>query len=311
MNNGALNSTERPSARQAPSGRTVGSACATWDLTVWHDQCTDRTDLRKFLTENAKKFSYQLEKNGDGKLHWQIRLSLFKKKKKFQLLATIPFANTNVSPTSSDVHAAKKFNYVMKADTRVDGPWTDTDDVEPPKLTKQLERFMRHTLRPWQTEIVNLISLQDDDLEDRKIIYILDEVGNSGKSIFCEWLEFNSKAYEIPMMSQMEDIMQCCMCIKEQSCYIIDMPRGLKKDKLASFFGGVECLKNGVMYDKRYAFKKRRIDRPNVVIFSNCMPDLSLLSGDRWSIYIMQPDYSLKKHDPSVHDLEHYLHAGH
>ena len=31
-------------------------------------------------------------------------------------------------------------------------------------------------------------------------------------------------------------------------CYIIDMPRGLKKDKMGDFYSGVEELKNGCAF---------------------------------------------------------------
>lgn len=89
-------------------------------------------------------------------------------------------------------------------------------------------------------------------------------------------------------MNDMQDIMQCCMGIPGQKCYIIDMPRALKKEKLAGFFSGLEALKNGVMYDKRHSFKKRRIDRPQIVVFTNSYPDTSLLSPDRWVIYTMR-----------------------
>lgn len=141
----------------------------------------------------------------------------------------------------------------------------------------------------WQAEVVSLCNQQDY----RHIHVILDEVGNTGKSILAEYLEYKGLAYEIPMMNSMEDIMQCAMNVPPQKCYLIDMPKGLKKEKLASFYGGIECLKNGVMYDKRYAFKKRRIARPQIIVFTNAMPDFSLLSLDRWAIHRITGLYNL------------------
>ena len=75
--------------------------------------------------------------------------------------------------------------------------------------------------------------LQTED--DRTIHLVYDPIGNAGKSIFCEWLEYHGHAYEIPPFRAMEDIMQCVMSIKTQKAFIIDMPRAMKKDKLENF----------------------------------------------------------------------------
>lgn len=108
-------------------------------------------------------------------------------------------------------------------------------------------------------------------------------------------MEYEGLAYEVPPFRLMEDIMQCAMGVKAQKCYIIDMPRALKKDKLSEFYSGLECLKNGVCYDKRYSFKKRRMDRPQIAVFTNVEPCWAYMSLDRWEIYDMKPDFSLEK----------------
>ena len=71
------------------------------------------------------------------------------------------------------------------------------------------------------------------------------------------------------------------------------MPRGMKKDKLADFYAGLEAIKNGVTYDKRYVGKKRRMDRPQIFVFTNMLPAFEFMSLDRWRIHVMQPDKSL------------------
>jgi hypothetical protein len=124
---------------------------------------------------------------------------------------------------------------------------------------------------------------------------IHDTIGNSGKSIMSEYLEYNSLAFEIPPLTGMEDIMQFCMGFKSQKVYLVDMPRAMKKDKLAGFYSGLESLKNGYIYDKRYAAKRRRFDRPQVIVFTNVMPEWKFMSLDRWEPWTMQPDHSLTK----------------
>jgi hypothetical protein len=177
----------------------------------------------------------------------------------------------------------------MKADTRVDGPWSNEEVEEMPVMTRQLRVFESQPKRGWQAKLLELM----DEEEDRRIICIVDQVGNSGKSIFAEFCEYHKKAYEVPFSNDMQDVMQCVMAVKTHKAYLVDMPRGIRKEKLAGFYAGLEMLKNGVAYDKRYAFKKRRFDRPQVVVFTNEEPKYNLLSADRWMVFFMHTDYCL------------------
>lgn len=238
----------------------------------------------------CKKWVFQKEKSDSGYVHWQGRISLMKKKR-LKEMKQIPLPGIHWSPTNNKVHEGQTFNYVMKADTRVEGPWSDEDYEEPPPLTRQLKYFLDQKLRKWQELLAEMIKKPDD----RSIILIVDTIGNSGKSIFAEYLEYKGDAWEMPPFRLMEDIMQCAMCIKAQNCYLIDMPRAMKKDKLSEFYAGLEALKNGVCYEKRYRFKKRRMDRPQIVVFTNKDPCWEYMSMDRWEVYDMQSDHSLKK----------------
>lgn len=238
----------------------------------------------------ASKWVFQLEKGEEsGYLHYQGRINLIKPKSadalKKKLDLELP--GIYVCPTSNATFQKGDFSYAMKTDTREEGPWSDSNG--PKKMTRQLKEFMDHQMYPWQLKVIEIAKTWDT----RKITVILDEVGNTGKSMLTEWMEFHDVGFEVPSMTQMEDIMQCCMCLPAQRAYMIDMPRGLKKDKLASFYAGIECLKNGVMYDKRYSFKKRRIDRPQVIVFTNMMPDVALLSADRWDFRRITGDMNL------------------
>ena len=272
----------------------MGKDVIGYDITIG---CKDSPEhfqsIAKVLKEVFKKWAFQKERGDGGYLHWQVRGHLYKPK-------TLPSVIKEFAPmtwgghwsvTSSEVHKQSSFNYVLKADTRIVGPWTDKDEDfgEPPPITRQLQTFMELPLYPWQQKIIEEAQMYDD----RLIKVILDEHGNNGKSILSELMEYKGIAFEIPPMNCMEDIMQCCMGIKPQKCYLVDMPRGMKKDKLAGFYSGLESLKNGVMYDKRYGFKKRRIDRPQIIVFTNAQPDWTLMSPDRWTVFRITEDKNL------------------
>jgi len=266
----------------------------TYDFTIPVDKNPDRGILIKTLNEWAKKWVFQKEAGEDtGYVHWQGRLSLVKKRRLSEIIALMKelIPGCHWSMTSKKVHEGQNFNYVMKADTRIEGPWKDVDHQEPPPLTRQLKFFQKQEMYPWQLSVQEMSKEEDD----RSIKLIIDEQGNAGKSIFAEHLEYEGLAYEIPPFRLMEDIMACVMAVGAHKCYLVDMPRALKKDKLSEFYSGLESLKNGVCYDKRYSFKKRRMDRPQVIVFTNKPPCYEYMSMDRWEIWRMTPEKSLEK----------------
>lgn len=262
---------------------------AVWDITwAWSDEIETWKD---FMRGYAKKWAFQKEQGEGGYLHGQGRMSLTSKKELHilcELMKSEGLTGFHLSPTCTTVAKSADMFYVMKKDTRIDGPWSDKDVVEDKIMTRQLDKIKE--LYPWQKSVKEYLKNWDD----RQIMCIVQPSGDVGKSGFCEYLEYHDLAYEIPPMNDMQDIMQCIMGINlKWKSFTIDMPKAMKKDKLAGFFAGLECLKNGVAYDKRYAFKKRRFDRPNIIVFTNSMPDTDLLSQDRWDFRSIE-DLELK-----------------
>lgn len=269
------------------------SAVTGYDITIWcsvegHGEVLYES-VECFLKRIAKQWVFQQETTQMGKLHYQIRLRL---KEKRRLTPFIRFCHQNeegipkgafgcISITSSTVHSTSDFNYVMKEDSRVDGPWRNDKPVK--RKTAQLLEFENLEKYHWQSDdgIVRFFHKVDF----RKIYIILDLHGHSGKSIMAEYLEFHFDAEELPPLRDMKDLMQAVMGLDKRKNYIIDMPRGMKKDQLAGMYSGIECLKNGIAYDTRYAFKKQRFDRPNIFVFTNQLPDVRLLTADRWRLF--------------------------
>jgi len=107
--------------------------------------------------------------------------------------------------TSTHIHdSGNQFNYVMKDDSRIDGPWDDRSNFRPPPtLTRQLKHFMTLPMYPWQEEALGIVKSSDDCY----IHYIYDPHYNFGKFIFCEYCEYHFLGEEIPPFILMEDIM--------------------------------------------------------------------------------------------------------
>lgn len=247
--------------------------------------------VHKYLKEWCSSYIFQEEKSDSGYEHFQGRVSLIKQRRSNELKGKFCVGG-NFEPTTNKEYRNASFAYVMKADSRVAGPWDDRSFREPPPLTRQLISFLKLEKYPWQQQVEEMAKL----LDDRKIRLIYDIIGDAGKSIFAEYLEYYGIAYEVPPFRSMEDILACAMEVGAQPCYLIDMPRGMKKDKLGEFYSGLETLKNGVAYDKRYKFRKVRFDRPQIIVFTNSLPVWNLMSPGRWDVWEMQNDKSLKKY---------------
>lgn len=286
-----------------------------FDFTMSKENFTHHDQLCEILHKHCKKWVFQLEAGGEtGFLHYQCRVSLMKKLrlsaaiKQFRpILANGTEGLVSIKPTmtctakqaqedeSMSNSNNRGFNYVMKEETRVDGPWSNETFQPQAPMTRQLQEFMKHPLRPFQSKTEILAKV----VEDRFITYIIEEGGNTGKSLMVEYLCYHKLATRIPAMKCAEDIMQMIMCKPAYSTYLIDMPRAMKKDNLWELYTGLEELKNGYCYDKRYAFKDRQMSRPQVIVFSNQFPELSAMSMDRWQIYRIVPN-----EDPNLTDLE-------
>lgn len=275
--------------------------CYVFDITLSQRLYPDQSSVAAALKPWCKKYVFQLEKGEKtGFMHYQCRVSLIKK---LSMISVKRNSDQGVMPNgswsiTSDEEAKKAtFSYVMKAETKVDGPWTDKEFEDPPQKTRQLLNFERHQKYGWQETVSVLAQTYDE----RFISIIYDLTGNNGKSVFTEFLEYHKLATELPPMNSMEDLMQCVMGQEIAKAYTIDMPRGMKKDKLAQFYSGIECLKNGYAYDKRYAFKKKRFDRPAIILFTNSLPQWHLMSLDRWMVYEMQEDKTLIQRNPAYY----------
>lgn len=252
----------------------------------------------KLLKEFCKKGNFQKEESPDFYRHWQGRVSLKKRITLSGLIKCTPITLKGIhwSPTSEECQ--NDINYVNKEWTRIEGPWDIND--EPIILTKQLEIFMKYDLYPWQETVKNNCTIYDD----RSINMIYDNEGDIGKSIFCEYLEFNNLAEEIPPFRLMDDIFQWVYSFAGKPAYFIDLPRGMKKDKLGDFYSGIEIIKNGVCYDKRYHGRKKRFTRPVVWIFSNMLPCFDLMTKSRWKVFTVNTEsMTLETYCSAVGDL--------
>ena len=108
----------------------------------------------------------------------------------------------------------------------MEGPWTDETVVEEPSvMTRQLHEFIekyvkQDKMRSWQKQMFKILS---EDLDDRTIHHICDTKGHSGKSIFCEYLEYLKICLEVPMLKNMDELNGYVFSFPIRRAYCMDM----------------------------------------------------------------------------------------
>lgn len=129
----------------------------------------------------------------------------------------------------------------------------------------------------WQSRLFDDLSGVPDS---RKVIWIVDDAGNSGKSYFATHYDdkrsyyiTGGKACDIFYGYQYEPVV------------FFDLAR-MKQDYVQ--YDVMEAFKNGQFYSTKYECKNVKFNTPHVVVFSNFYPATNMLSADRWDIRVIE-----------------------
>jgi len=150
-----------------------------------------------------------------------------------------------------------------------------------PALMKMVQVKVRLTydsLRDWQ------LGLRDElmqEADDRKIIFIVDSVGNAGKSYFCRWM-LENRADDTQLLSAGKETDLAYMIEEHRKVFLFDISRGRLEYLQYSI---LEAIKNGFVQSTKYASVVKRLNfKAHVVVFTNETPDMTKLSEDRYDI---------------------------
>lgn len=269
----------------------VESQCAVFDFR-YNYESVDKDLLIVWLKENCKKWCFQGEQGDTGYKHWQGRLSLIKKRTRHQALSlfiSIPPPNY-FQPTTNIEHQKVAF-YVLKMDTRFEGPYKDAD-YEEGKQVYVPKQYRNMSLYPFQEKILQTGNV----FNAREINLIYDPYGCCGKSTVAAIGELLHNGIDMPPLNDFKELIGtlCCICmdknLRSPSPIFFDMPRALDKTRLYGLYSAIEQVKKGKLYDMRYHYKSWWIDSPTIWVFTNILPDLNMLSLDRWKIWTINKD---------------------
>lgn len=262
------------------------SQVATYDFRC-NAEYTEAT-LRLMLKDVAKHWVFQRETSDTGYDHYQGRLSLVKKRKvgdlksKWSTITAHGMPNY-LEPTTNPEHLNGSFSYVMKNDTRTEGPWRDDDRKR--KIPRQW-REMRDTLYPWQQSVWD----SENNYNNRTINLVYCPEGCSGKSSIAHVCRLYGSAIVVPPVNDAKELVAAVhsMCVardEDPKLVFVDLPRAMDKTKLLGIYSAIEQIKNGYLYDLRYKFSSYDIDSPQVWVFTNIPPKFKYLSKDRWVMW--------------------------
>lgn len=278
--------------------------CRGFDVTIWEtmgDKVFTHTKIGEVLNEIANKFAFQLEEGEEKKRrHFQIRLNTIKKTRWRQL--TKLFVNAldvkgikghiHIRPTTTGIHSKRNFNYVLKADTRIAGPWTERDFTEDEQayIPKKFRGFTSDKLRPFQKSLFDMANIEDDRIID--IIY--DPVGKMGKGFFKKFMYLFEDCHILPSIDDYKLVTQdahnaVANRIKKHGpksdkrnikAFILDLPRGMEIGAMRSLSQAIETIKDGFLVDYRNKSNILLIDEPRIFLFTNDIVHLNY-SKDR------------------------------
>ena len=263
----------------------MSNQLAVYDFTLKADD-REPDEVLKHLRTIGKKFCFQKEEGDTGYVHYQGRVSLFKKRRLTEckaLFSSVGYGDIHLSPTSNEAQKGPPF-YCMKLDTRIDGPWTDAkEEVYVPRQYRDiLDNLHAYQQTIWDSA---------DRFDPRTINYIYDIDGNNGKSTIASLMELYKRGIDLPPMNDSEKLIQSVCDIlmatenRDPKCMFIDMPRAMDKKRLGSMYSAIEQIKKGKVFDTRYSYKSWWFDSPQIWVFANSRPDLSYLSQDRWRLW--------------------------
>ncbi|AXH75926.1 MAG: putative viral replication protein [Cressdnaviricota sp.] len=138
---------------------------------------------------------------------------------------------------------------------------------------------------PWQDTLLLSLKMEPDQ---RSIVWIWEEIGNTGKSTFLKYLmRFHGC---IPLEGKKADILHCA-AEHESDLYVYDMERSLET---YVSYASIEKIKNGTFMSGKYEGAVVDRNPPHVVLFANFPPETKKLSLDRWKIYKINEQLALE-----------------
>lgn len=209
------------------------------------------------------------------------------------------FNNVNGLTLSKIYDKKAAMKYASKSEGRIRGPFYVG------QKEKYSESFAAMNLMSWQKELFEFILVNKDNpiIRERKIIWVEDSIGCTGKSKFQKWLRLGQKdliARKLPV-STVERLISAVKKLigqEEVDVLMINLTKTKGQDQsLADLFSATEDIKDGFIVDTLYGkYVEAIFDPPIVLVFTNEKLDehITKLSRDRWLRLYINSNYTIE-----------------
>lgn len=149
------------------------------------------------------------------------------------------------------------------------------------KMDKELKVINIENFYPWQKYVWDQLSF---DPEDRKITWIYERIGNTGKSALAKLSAHKLNCLVVG--GKANDIFCGIQKYHENNGYypeviIVDCPRDNQKH---FNYAAIEQVKNGLCFSGKYESSMLVFNSPHIIVFANDLPNFDKFSVDRWRI---------------------------
>lgn len=140
------------------------------------------------------------------------------------------------------------------------------------------EALESSSLRPWQQALIDVVT---EDPHPRKIHWIWDSTGGTGKSWMARYLMclHNGLILENGKKADLAYI----FAQNPTKLVVFDLSR-TQEDHLDHLYGLAESLKNGILTSTKYVSMSTCFRTPHVIFFANFSPDMTKWSADRYNV---------------------------
>lgn len=271
-----------------------------WSVTVFAPEVSPER-MTEINEEFFCQWCFQKEEGAvSGKIHYQMRGMTAEPIMKESLLTVFEargikrqLVTFGVESNNSIKQGGLAF-YVMKDETRVDGPWHDPT-YKPPKKRKLYDGAdlaCMENPRPMQQMVIDKLR---EEPEDRYLYWWADLNGGAGKSKLLKWLKFKGFDVAKVPLGTATQIKTSVIEQGEHAAYLVDLPRVQgKEESQRDLFSALEEIKNGWVVSAMYGKSGELMMKPpHVHIFSNEFPNPHVSSLDRWIIMAVSHDPQL------------------
>lgn len=247
--------------------------------------------LRDWLKSKNAKYVFQAEltvsEDGKQNPHYQ---GFMHTKNRFRPAQLATDCNKPGNPHAMEVqvchdHGAVK-RYSMKDDTRVAGPWADKVLYMGEDLPTDADLY------PWQRSLEEILASPPGD---RKILWIYDPVGNTGKTKLAKRLATKQDAIVLGYANK-NDAINLVYKNQNHRIYIWNLtrtkPATISETEL---YSAIEEVKDGMFMNSKYETGMCVMKCPHVVVLSNTVPQYGSISADRWQVMEITPAKELRR----------------